>query len=83
MPRRRLPPDKRPKWNDPDLKAMAFSNRKGWVEVTEYDRHGICAHNMDLPWQAQDKRPYYLDPTYNLDPNDPNKFTNKKRRRVR
>lgn len=59
--RRRLP-DRRRKWNDPDLKPIAHHHTKGWIEVSEQDRSGISNYNMNASIEPHWTR----DPTYDL-----------------
>lgn len=59
MVRKASKPDKRPKWNDPDL-PVYFSGK--WYSAEEYRL--LCAKTIALPNRAE---PHYKnDPTYNL-----------------
>lgn len=58
MTRKRLPPDTRPKWNDPNL---PFTNAKG-VAIPADKATKLFEQKLSL---AADP-PYTQDPTYNL-----------------
>lgn len=62
MRRRRLPPDTRPNWRDPNL-PLVYTNMEGeQVEVSPEEANEI--HSESLQWS--DSPRWFEDETYNL-----------------
>lgn len=64
MKPRRLPPDTRLDWRDPDMPCFELSNTEGMIELTPNRKQSIAQRRLDLA-NRMGIPSYADDPTYN------------------